>query len=216
MTAITVRGIPFVCKDRDGDFKYMRKQKHYENSLLIYNDNFCDSLVTEKNTGAGSAAVRDECWRFSDNPRTAGIPTGWSVPSGGFDEVNKFTQIAIECALDRIRLVLKEQPEISEVIFSSSTDDDTKIGSSIFRIDEKIVNYISVKLFELEQFDRNNFDKTHASIDSRERVLIPHAILHRRCARLQDEIRLLKRNQTEEYGSFRYNQGYQSKLARYF
>lgn len=217
MNAITVRGVPFVYKDRDGDFTFMRTQKKYENSLLIYNDNFCDSLVTEKNTGAGSAAVRDECWRFSDNPRTAGVPTGWSAASGGFDEANKFSQIAIDCALDRIRLVLTEKPEITEVIFSSSRDDDKKIGSCIFKIEDKIVDYISRRLFELEHFDRATFQKTHASIDSRERILIPYALLHRKCARLEDELRHLKRMRTNEYGSTTSGYGYsQSKLSRYF
>lgn len=213
---ITVRGVPFSGKGIDGDFTWMRKQKKYENSLLVYNDNFCDSLVTETNKGAGSAAVRDECWRFSENPRTAGIPTGWSVLSGGFDEANRFTQIAIDCALDRLRLVLKEQGEISEVIFSSSQDDHRKIGSSIFQIEEKIVDYISNKILELENFERTNFDKTHASIDARERVLIPYAFLHRRCARLEHEVSLLKRTSSNDYGSIRDGYGCQAKVTRYF
>lgn len=189
MRTLKVRGIPFVSEDCDGDFTWMRKQEEYANSLLIYNDNFIHSLNTEKNIGGGSAAVRDECWRFSNKPRTAGIPTGWSVRSGGFDEANKMTQLAIDCAFDRICLVLQEQPEISEIIFSSNKDDDKKIGSSRFDIKKTIVDYISNKIFELEYFDRTNFKNTHASIDSKEHFLKPHAVLQQRFAR-ECELRL--------------------------
>ena len=108
-----VRGIPFCGKNQNGDFVWMRDQPEFSNSLLVYNDNFLDSLITTENTGSGSAIIRDTSWRFSSHPRAAGIPTGWSSASGGFQDMNKFTELALDAALDRIRVILKQESDVS-------------------------------------------------------------------------------------------------------
>ena len=187
-----VRGIHFTRKNTDGDFEWMEKQVEYQYTLFIINENFLDSLDM-KEAGAGTAKLRPFVWRYVTIPRAAGIPTGWSVASGGFPEMDFYTRKAIDASIDRIKIVLRDHPQYTEIVFSCDASNNKKIGTNIFKLPEGCINYISAKLFDLQFFDAADFDKTHEDVDKIERLLYPHAWLHYENARLMDEIRVLKR-----------------------
>ena len=188
----TVRGVHFTKKNTEGDFEWMEKQDKYRHTLFIINENFLDS-IDEKEAGAGTAKLRPLVWRYVTIPRAAGIPTGWSVASGGFQETDFYTRKALDASIDRIKIILRDNPQLTDIVFSCDASDNTKIGTNIFKLPDACVNQISTKLFDLQFFNATDFDKTHEDVDKVERLLYPHAWLHYENARLMDEIRVLKR-----------------------
>ena len=186
-----VTGVPFLKPDEYGDFKWMANRNKFNHVLFLYNENFVDSQNPEAPSGAGSAVIRPLTHRAQEWPRAAGVPTGWSVASGGYDELNKFVRLAIDNSFERTKRILHDDPTLTEVMFSCDAASPNVIGSRIFRIDGEVVQYISDKLQELQDYDRETVPKTHNIIDANERVLMIHARLHQRVAHLENELRAL-------------------------
>jgi hypothetical protein len=187
----TVRGVHFRKKNTEGDFVWMEKQDEYQNTLFVINENFLDSL-DENEAGGGTAKLRPFVWRYVAVPRAAGIPTGWSVASGGFQEMDFYTRKAMDASIDRIKIILRDNPQYTDIVFSCDANNNKKIGTNIFKLPDACINYISAKLFELQFFDAADFHKTHEDVDKVERLLTNHALLYYENARLKDEIRVLK------------------------
>ena len=179
MRTVNVQGIPFVKPGEHGDFVWMQKQVQWsKQTLFVYNENFWDSLLDEPSEGKGSAAIRPFIYKFNSEPWAAGIPTGWSVPSDGFTDLNRFTRLAIDHAVDHIKVILRDQPNITQVVFSCCKTDPSRIGSKIFNVADVVINYISDRLAALSQFDDSAL-KGHSEIEKLDMVLVPYAELHR-------------------------------------
>lgn len=207
-----VTGVPFFKADEHGDFKWMVKRDEFKHVLFLYNENFIDSQNSDAPSGAGSAVIRPLTHRIQEWPRAAGIPTGWSVASGGFDEINKFVRLAIDNSIERVKRILHNDVTLTEVMFSCDSASPNTIGSRIFRIDEEVVQYISDKLQELQDYDREASPKTHNVIDANESVLMIHAKLHQRVAHLENELRTANsRKRPADFSNLR-----QASISRFF
>jgi len=199
----TVRGIVFTDKNTEGDFAWMEKQEKYKHTLFIYNDNFLDSQDDIPHEGAGTAKLRPLGRRFLQIPRAAGIPTGWSVASGGFKQKDFYSRKAIDASLDMIKIILRNNPMYTDIVFSCDANNNKKLGCNIFRPHDDCLNYISAELFKLESFDANNIDKEEDDVNKLERVLTPHAWLHYDLARSMNENAVLKKSLGLSVGSKR-------------
>jgi hypothetical protein len=172
-----VRGVPFVDKGMDGDFAYMVKQPEYANTLFIINENVVDA-ATEEEAGAGTAVLRPLTCKYKTKPRAAGIPTGWSVISGAFEEMDYHSKKAVAISIERVFLILQENPQIDQVIFSCHLDranqrvDTTKIGQGIFSIPSAVVNFISGRIQEIKTSKPRY---THLDLDKAEQNLLHFA-----------------------------------------
>ena len=207
-----ITGVPFFKPDEHGDFKWMAKREDFNHVLFLYNENFVDSQNSHAPSGAGSAVIRPLTHRIQEWPRAAGVPTGWSVSSGGFDELNKFVRLAIDNSIERIKRILYDDLTLTEVMFSCDASSPNVIGSKIFCIDEEVIQYISEKLQELQDYDREEAPKAHNVIDANESVLMIHAKLHQQVAQLKNELRTANaRKRPAEFTNLR-----QPSISRFF
>lgn len=205
---VAVIGIVYDGPRKYGDFKWMLKQPEYEDALFIYNDNVKDSLDPNVMEGGGSAAIRNLSWRFSTPPRSVGVPTGWSVASGGFDEMDIYSKKAIDFSIARIwKIILDSNSQVTKVIYSCSREDKMKIGVSIFQPHSSILNYINDQLHNLQSAYAHspihllNFSfisGTHDDLSVLEQsALLPIVTIHDKHARAQQQIRILERELQE-------------------
>ena len=58
---VAVVGKLYAGKDKDGDYKWMVKQKQYGDTLFLIAENFLDSLLDDSVAGGGTAVLRMRC-----------------------------------------------------------------------------------------------------------------------------------------------------------
>jgi len=144
MFDIQVIGIKFASRNQYGDFLWMSRQNKYSNSLFLFNDN-----EEHHNTsfGGGGNAVMRMFNRYStmDKPLSAGIPTG-TIGSGGYDKFTPEIKKTIDDAFEEIiELIIAHN--YSTIYFSSEVDG--KLGTSIFAVNPKVIEYITSKIYKL-------------------------------------------------------------------
>lgn len=123
-----------------GDYKTMILDSKYEKSLFLFNDNF--EQRNNVNRGAGNACVRP----YKNNtffPKSAGIPTGWSVSSGGFTRLDDIVKQVVDLSFERIALLHAEHSY--DYIFYSA-ESNGKIGMGVFTIHSTVADYITMRL----------------------------------------------------------------------
>ena len=81
-------------------------------------------------------------------------------------------RIAIACAIARIKVILKQDPEINQIIFSCDEHDHTKIGTNIFKVNDDVKKMISTNLMALQDFDPREYTRTHDEIDNMENKVL--------------------------------------------
>ena len=178
---LTVVGKVFAGKNKDGDFKRMVKQKQYDDTLFVIAENYLDSVCDECDEGAGTAVLRPLCpQRVSPEtvPRAVGVPTGWSVAAMGFPHMDTvFTKTAIDLSLDRIAVVLDENPQFKRLMYSSDAKDPRMLGVKIFEstLDPKVRSYISLAINNVAT--RVPSRTSLKAIRKQELKLLPHALL---------------------------------------
>ncbi len=157
MTPLVVRGVPFEGKGREGDFAWMIKDPKYSSTIFVFNDNVVDGANSKPHDGAGSAAIRTWSWKYapeSEAPRALGVPTGWSVSSGGFrvedGVLEPFAARAITLAFERLVLACVRHP-VDQVIFSCDKSDPScnRLGCGIFELQPPLLRFIEDKLHGL-------------------------------------------------------------------
>lgn len=195
-----VKGIVYRGKDKYGCFKYMSKE--YDDILFLFNGNVVSSMNKEAREGGGSAVVQPLTYMYEkERPRAVSIPTGWSIASGGFTELDCYSKRAIRNAIDRIKRILIEDPSLTLVVFSCAADDDTKIGSNIFKVCDEAILLISKAIGKLRSFDRTDKKHTvptHDELDAIDENLLIHAKLHQKIGHLVQENRRLKRGREDD------------------
>lgn len=169
---VDVIGTRFTKPNVYGDFAWMIEQPEFMDSVFIFNDcehhfvsaNFQDSrtvdpkLITE--VGAGNAVIRP----WQDVDRAVGIPTGcyqvvdtklvtgsedtyYNVTKRqGYTSLNREVKVAVNAALFRLALCVIENG-YSRVFYSS--DENGLLGTSIFKVNEAVVQYITDGLLTL-------------------------------------------------------------------
>jgi hypothetical protein len=144
MFNIQLIGVKFVKSNQFGDFNWMCNQEEYSDSLFIFNDN--EEYHDTCKGGAGNAVMRRyNKYSKLDKPKSAGIPTG-TLQYGGYQSLDKNSVIQIDSAIGEIiELIIKYN--YKQIYYSSELDG--KLGTSIFAVDEKVIRYITHKLFSL-------------------------------------------------------------------
>lgn len=162
----------FKRKGEDGDFEYMVTQPEYKNSLFVICTNFY-MMLTSRKAQAGTAVLMPLTYDPShlqrgepleERPQAAGIPTGWSVHTGGFrslpDDDMDYVKEAIDNSFHLLHILLiyfrdiKKEP-YDKVIFSADSADARMIGmNGIFgkTIGQDVVDYVSLKIHELTDY----------------------------------------------------------------
>lgn len=178
---LTVVGKVFAGKNKDGDFKWMVKQKQYAKSLFVIAENYLDSVRDDYDEGAGTAVLRPLCpQRLAPGtvPRAVGVPTGWSVAAMGFPNMDTvFTKTAIDLSLDRIAVILDEYPQINQLVYSCDAKEPQMLGVKIFEstLDPKVREYISAEINDMA--NRVPQRSCLKAIRKQELKLLPHALL---------------------------------------
>lgn len=149
---------------KKGDFNYMIKRDMSSEedplTLYIYNDN-CESYYSNSyRAGAGNAIIR-QYNKFNPKikrPFSAGIPTG-SFEHGGFSKLDNVALHVIRGSLDMIKKII-ETYSIKTIYYSTNNNIGT-LGTSIFDVNEDVINYITNKIKKLSlnplivEFDDN-------------------------------------------------------------
>lgn len=190
MTPLVVRGVPFEGKNIEGDFAWMIKDPTYSSTIFIFNDNVVDGANSKPHDGAGSAAIRMWSWKYaleSEAPRALGVPTGWSVSSGGFrvegGVLEPFAARAITLAFERLVLACV-QHRVEQVIFSCDKSDPSRqrLGCGIFALDPPLLRFIEDKLHGLTSRVAEGSKFTIDRIDELEAQIAHVGRLHQQLA----------------------------------
>ena len=187
---VVVRGLPFLGKAMEGDFVHMIRDARYAKTVLVFNDNVVDAADTHPHNGAGSAGIRTWSLKYAPDgpPRAIGIPTGWSVASGGFKmedgDLEPFAARAITLAFERLVLACLKF-DVTEIIYSCDPNDPNRrrLGSGIFKLDQQILTFIEDKLHRLPDRIAEGSKFTEQRIDELDRSIAHVARLHERLAR---------------------------------
>ena len=142
--SVEIIGIKFKFPNEYGDFYWMCNQKKFSGSLFIFNDNEESHETSEM--GGGNATIRIFN-KYSDHnpPKSAGIPTG-TLAFGGYQKFTPRIKKVIDDSFDEIKELIKKY-NYHTLYFSS--EPDGKIGTSIFRVDDKVRNYITHNIYNL-------------------------------------------------------------------
>ena len=189
---LTVVGVPFVGKNREGDFEYMMSLPKYARTVFIFNDNVVDASVKQPFKGAGSAVIRPHSFRYNPDasPRAIGIPTGWAVESGGFKlkdgSLEPFASRAITLAIERLVIACTIfRSEVDGIVFSSGHDTET-LGCSIFKLEPEILTFIMSRLTEVPDRVENDPSKfTLARLNDLDRQITDFALVKQENALLR-------------------------------
>jgi hypothetical protein len=171
---VIIEGIPFHAKGMAGDFKY--EVRHRENTLFIINENYIDKMETEPIQGAGTACLRHRTPRFSSSPVATGVTTGWSKNTGGFTKMNDFVKRAIDLDFERIHKLI-ELHNFTHLVFSCDSNDPTKLGCNIFRVNPEVLDYISKRIWSTNDDMKKRSPRTLDRIEKMEYQLLEHAVM---------------------------------------
>lgn len=144
MFDIQVIGVKFVKPNQFGDFNWMSNQEEYSDALFIFNDN--EEYHNTCRGGAGNAVMRRyNKYSKLSKPKSAGIPTG-TLEYGGYQKLDKYSLTQIDNAIDEI-IQLIHKHKYKQIYYSSELDG--KLGTSIFVVNDKVIKYITYRLFSL-------------------------------------------------------------------
>jgi hypothetical protein len=144
MFDLEVEGIKYTLKNEYGDFYWMNNQVEYSDSLFIFNDN--EEYHNTNRSGAGNAIMRMYNLHSKHNPpKSAGIPTG-TLNDGGYQKFTPTVKKTIDDAFDEI-IDLINKYKYNRVYFSSELDG--KLGTSIFKVNQKVLTYITNRIYNL-------------------------------------------------------------------
>lgn len=193
---------------KKGDFKAMIDSGQYNDTLILYNENCKDMYNLGDDTpGAGTAAIRHKSWLYNqDNEDESvlvlGIPTGVSTASGGFKVLDEDAKQAIKLSFMRIIALVRRFPHIKRIVYSADPDDTRLLGTSVFAVDAKVLNYISRSIWKLpEVIDNRDFEPlTLSEIRTKELELLVE-FLKRENSALRSEVALKKRSMPSSFSS---------------
>jgi len=144
MFDIQIIGIKFSSCNKYGDFLWMSQQNKYSNSLFLFNDN--EEHHETHFSGGGNAVMRKfNKYSILNIPLSAGIPTG-TLRSGGYDKFNSKIKKTIDDAFEEIVELIKTH-NYRTIYFSSELDG--RLGTSIFAVNLKVIEYITSKIYKL-------------------------------------------------------------------
>lgn len=140
--AVILKAVCFDRKDPNTNFEVMIKDPKYKDVLFLFNDNFKDR---NKNIQGGNSA-RIRPYTFQTPPRAVGVPTGWSVETGGFKALTEQVKLAITAAFERVNTILHEFSHIRRVCYSCDASNPSQLGFAIFRPAPDVISFIQKRL----------------------------------------------------------------------
>ena len=144
MFNIQLVGVKFVKPNQFGDFEWMCNQEIYSDSLFIFNDN--EEHHNSNKRGAGNAIIRQyNKYSDLDVPRSVGIPTG-TMSSGGYTTFNLETKNKIDGYFNELTELIT-QHKYTHLYYSAESNG--MIGTSIFKVNPKVLEYITWKIHSL-------------------------------------------------------------------
>lgn len=145
MFDVQVIGIKFTSLGEYGDFAWMCHQSKYANSLFIFNDN--EEYHGTDLAGSGNAIMRmfNKYAENIEKPLSAGVPTG-TISSGGYNKYTPKVKKTIDEAFEEI-IELIEIHRYHTIYFSAELDG--KMGTSIFAVDQQVIEYITSRIYNL-------------------------------------------------------------------
>lgn len=149
---IEIFGVKFMELNAFGDFNYMIKKEINDNkhdSLFIYNDNEECHCSKSYVRGAGNAIIRPYNQfnpKYIGIPHSVGIPTG-TLKNGGYDSLNNDNKKYIDESFNEIKNLIEKYK--FKHLFYSIDDLSGKLGTSIFKVDINVINYITNNLHKL-------------------------------------------------------------------
>ena len=140
----------FIGNDTYGDFDWMIDQDTYGDSLFLFNENVESLYNGYQRRGKGNAVIRP--YRYCKPSKALPIPTGYIGINkegwrGGFRKLDLNTKTHIDFAFDLIKDRLQDG-DVNRVFYSSNGSNE-RLGTSIFRVNEDVIDYIMVKLDQL-------------------------------------------------------------------
>lgn len=130
-----------------GDFGYMLSQDAYrDDGIMLFNDNASQFLSKDTSAGGGNAIARPQ----RQYGHAIGIATGHmggfqslTDPVYWYDKIYTAKEI-IDMGFDDLTELTLNNPQKHNLYYSS--DANGRIGSSIFHIDESVLDYITNKI----------------------------------------------------------------------
>ena len=147
---VTVLGVLFKGRKKDGDFKFMASRPEHANSVFVIGENYMDMLFSTDD-GGGTAALRSQTWPNTERPCAVGIPTGWSQETGGFRSLIPVVKTLIDYGVDRIIAHLIKFPHVNKIIYSADSTNGSKIGVGIFKhtLSDEVRDYMSSAVHDI-------------------------------------------------------------------
>ncbi len=141
-----VIGTIFTKPNQFGDFNWMILNPEYDNSLFIFNDN--EEHHNSCRQGGGNAIIRKyNKYSSLDTPRSVGIPTG-TMALGGYRTFNQEIKNKIDNYFEEI-IELVNKYKYTTIYYSSELSNNGLIGTSIFKVNHKVLEYITWKIHSL-------------------------------------------------------------------
>lgn len=145
-----VLGIQFDGGGKYGDFGWMITRPEYKDDFFIFNENVEDFQSKSRSKGGGNAIIRP--YVFSNPPMAGGIPAGYkdnikSPHYKGFKHLDDEVKSLIDGAVDAIAKIVKKR-KVRHIYYISRPNDGI-LGSSIFKVDENVLKYITDQIKSL-------------------------------------------------------------------
>lgn len=150
---ISLRSMVYHKGNPDHDFSLMVLNPKYAGTLIIYSENYmCWRNPNLQSAGGGSAVIRPMAAGKvkTAGAYVAGVVTGYSSATGGFDDLGRDEKLIIDLCFHNILNILRaNKTGIHNVIFACNPANKQSFGTSIFNVSDTVVNYISGKFIEL-------------------------------------------------------------------
>lgn len=135
----------FIGRCKYGDFDWMIKQTEYSNALFIFNDD--EERHGKSVEGKGNAVIRKYNKHSVFNPpKSAGIPTG-TMKRGGYKNLTSRSKFEIDQSIKEIKELIKKH-NYKKIFYSASKD--CKLGTSIFKVGDDVIDYITFEIKNLK------------------------------------------------------------------
>lgn len=148
--AVEIVPLRFTAPGLIGDFNWMIKQKEYDDTLFLFNDNeeqfiafaFMNQQPEGCTPGGGNAVIRP--YQCTIPIRAAGIPTGNRL--GGYKNL-QIAKPLIDRAFNHIRNLLNSG-DYDRVAYSAAAD-GYSLGTAIFSPSQEVKDYIVDQIYKL-------------------------------------------------------------------
>lgn len=141
---IEVIGTVYKNNGQEGDFQWHIKSGLYEDSLFLFNDD--EKRNKWKKAGRGNAVIRKYNKYALEKPRSCGIVTGKDV---GYEQLTDEVKIKIDFCFEEIKEIIRIY-NYKKVYYSSETPNGL-LGTSIFKVGDKVIEYITEQIKALEK-----------------------------------------------------------------